>query len=215
MTDTAKEQTDLKPAPRQAAQKPKRGKTIRRIVAVVLIAGLLAGGFLWWRGQNPAPAAAQDNLTEFAVARGNVTHTVSGPGAVSPVKLFTIATNLTGDILEDHFEEGDEVEKDALLFQLDGETTSLNFDAAKDTLSNARDSYLSALRNKEDLDTYTLQAGVISALYVKKGDNINSGGRVADIIDTGSMLLTLPFNSTDAERISTGDKAQVFLDDFG
>ena len=215
MTNSDNGQISPKPAAFPVAVKPRRGKRMRRIIVVLLVVGLLGGGYLWRRGREVAPALAQDNFTEFTVARGNVTHTVSGPGAVSPVKIFTIATNLTGDILADYIEEGDEVEKDALLFLLDGETTSLNFDAAKDTLSNARDSYQSALRNKQELITYARQDGVVSALYVKKGDYVNSGGKVADIIDTGSMLLTLPFNSADAEQLREGEAAAVFLDDFG
>ena len=215
MTDTDKEQTVPKPVPWQVAAKPKRGKKTKLIIIILVVLGLLGGGYLWRRGRSAAPAIAQDNLTEFTVVRGNVTHTVSGPGAVSPVKIFTIATNLTGDILEDYFEEGDEVEKDGMLFSLDGETTSLNFDAAKDTLSNARDSYQSALRNKHDLATYAQQDGIVSALYVKRGDYVNSGGRVADVIDTASMLLTLPFNSADAEQLRAGAAAAVFMDDFG
>jgi len=209
-----KEQNTVSRKPRRSPRRLKRGAIIKRIIIIVVVLGLLGGGYWWWRGRDSAPALAQDDLTEFTVQRGTVTHTVSGPGTVSPVKIFTIATNLTGDILEDYFEEGEEVEKDALLFQLDGETTSINFDAAKDTLSNAQDSYQSALRNQADLVTTAKQAGLISALYVKKGDSINNGGRIADIIDTGSMLLTLPFNSTDAAKIRAGEAAAVFLDDY-
>ena len=201
--------------PRLRAAKHKRGRNIRRIIIILVAAGLVGGGLIWWRGNNATPAMAQDDLTEFTVTRGTVTHTVSGPGTVSPVKIFTVATNLTGDILEDFFEEGDEVEKDSLLFLLDGETTSLNFDSAKDTLANAQDSYQSARRNKEDLSTYVNQSGLVSALYVKKGDYVNSGGKIADIIDADSLLLTLPFNSADAAQLRVGESALVILDDFG
>ena len=195
--------------------KPKRAKkALRTIIVVIVIVGLLGGGFWWWKNHQATPVIAQENLMEYTVSRGNVTHMVSGPGTVSPVKIFTVATNLTGDILEDYFEEGDEVEKDSLLFQLDDETTSLNFDAAKDTLSNAQDNYETALRNKHDLNTYAIQSGLISAIYVKKGDSVNVGSKVADIIDTGSMLLTIPFNSADAANLIINDLAQVFLDDF-
>ena len=214
MTKLDKEQISFKPDLPHNAAKPKKGKKLKRIIIGVVALGLLAGGYFWWQSRDGTPAIAQDNLTEFTVARGNVTHIVSGPGAVSPVKIFTIATNLTGDILEDYFEEGDEVDKDALLFSLDGENTSLNFDAAKDTLSNAQDSYQSALRNKQDLATFVQQSGIVSALYVKKGDHINSGSRIADIIDTGSMLLTSPFNSADAQQLNMGETAVVFMEDY-
>ena len=200
-----------KRAPR--SKKGKRGG--KRIIIVVLILAVLAAGFFWLRGRLATPAVAQDNLTEFTVARGNVTRIVSGPGAVSPVKIFTIATNLTGDIAEDYFEEGDEVEKDGLLYRLDEETTSLNFDAVLDALNNAQDNYQSTIQNKSDLVTLAKQGGLVDALYVKKGDQVNSGSRIADIIDHGRMLITLPFNTADAAHIRAGDAATVYLDDYG
>ncbi|MCL1976153.1 MAG: efflux RND transporter periplasmic adaptor subunit [Firmicutes bacterium] len=215
MTDTEKKQFSPPTMPWQASAAPKRRKKLIRIIIIaVLVIGLLVGGFFWWQGRGTLPAAAQNDLTEFTVTRGNVIHTVSGPGTVSPVKIFTIATNLTGDILEDYFEEGDEVDKDALLFTFDSETTSLNFDAAKDTLANAQDSYQSAVRNKQDLATYAQQGGVVNALYVKKGDHINSGSKVAEIIDTGNMLLTLPFNSADTEFLWAGEAAVIYMEEY-
>ena len=207
---------EKKPVPHVGkAKRPRRGKKIKRIVIALVILVLLAGGFIWFRGNYAAPAVAQDDLSEFTVARGNVTRTVSGPGAVSPVKIFTIATNLTGDIAEDYFEEGDEVEKDGLLYRLDEETTSLNFDAAQDTLNNARDNYQTTVQNKSDLVTYANQGGLVDTLYVKKGDQVNSGGRIADIIDHGRMIITLPFNTADAAHLRAGDAATVYLDDYG
>jgi len=201
-------------SPAPSARKSKRGKKLIRVAAILLVVVLIGGGFLWWHSKNIKPAVAQDNLREFTVTRGNVTQTVSGPGSVSPVKIFTIATNLTGDIAEDYFQEGDQVEKDALMFQLDQATTSLNFDSVQDSLSNAQDSYQSALRSKQDLSTYAKQGGLISTLYVKKGDQVNTGARVADVIDIDSLLVTLPFNSTDAEHIQAGDAAQIFVDGY-
>lgn len=52
---------------------------------------------------------------------------------------------------------------------------------------------------------------MVQKLYVKKGDTVSAGSPIADISDTSSMTLTLPFQSADAARISVGQSAQVTL----
>ena len=59
---------------------------------------------------------------------------------------------------------------------------------------------------------FPILAGIISTLYVSNGDNVSNGTKIADVIDNSTMLLKLPFNSSDADRLHVGQSAAVTLD---
>ena len=58
-------------------------------------------------------------------------------------------------------------------------------------------------------------SGYIKTLYIKEGDKVNSGMKIADLYDDSAMKITVPFLSGEAAEINVGDEAAVILEDTG
>ena len=54
-------------------------------------------------------------------------------------------------------------------------------------------------------------AGVVQQVHVQRGDLVSPGTAIADITDTSTLKVTLPFQSADAAGIAPGQSAQVTI----
>ena len=100
------------------------------------------------------------------------------------------------------------MEKGQLLYRIDPGSAATALEQAQLAVQQAQLTYDSTA---DGLRPQASGSGVVQKLYVKKGDLVSAGSPIADISDTSSMTLTLPFQSADAARISVGQSAQVTL----
>ena len=153
-------------------------------------------------------AAVSGAYQTAQVQRQDLTVSVSGSGTVTPIESYQVSALVTGEILESPFEDGDQVEKDQLLYRIDPGSAQTALQQAQLSVQQAQLNY-DALASS--LQVKAAGAGVVQALHVQEGDLISAGTAVADIADTSAMTLTVPFQSADAARISVGQEAQVTL----
>jgi HlyD family secretion protein len=85
-------------------------------IAVVLIAGLVAGGYWWWSRQQTG--AAPNYVTE-AVTRGNLSITVTANGTLQPTRSVNIGSELSGTVTRVLVDVNDRVKKGQVLVELD------------------------------------------------------------------------------------------------
>lgn len=189
----------------KAPKKKRRWPKIVLLVAVILAAliffvvrsmlgagkNLLAGAYL--------TATAQ--MQEMTVS-------VSSTGTIQPIDSYNVSGMVTGEVLEAPFEVGDQVEKGDVLYRIDPGSAQTTVQQAQLAVQQAQLSYDSIA---DGLAPKASGAGVVQQLHVKKGDLVTAGSPIADISDTSTMTLTLPFQSADAARISVGEAATVTL----
>lgn len=189
----------------KAPKKKRRWPKIVLLVAVILAAliffvmrsmlgagkNLLAGAYL--------TATAQ--MQEMTVS-------VSSTGTIQPIDSYNVSGMVTGEVLEASFEVGDQVEKGDVLYRIDPGSAQTTVQQAQLAVQQAQLSYDSIA---DGLAPKASGAGVVQQLHVKKGDLVTAGSPIADISDTSTMTLTLPFQSADAARISVGEAATVTL----
>ena len=185
--------------------KPKHGKRwlILSVTAVLLLA--LAGKFLLVQ----RPAAAAISYTEESVAKRTITNSLTGSGTLQPANSYTVTTLIEGEVLSANFEEGETVEADTVLYEIDSDDAAANIEKAQISLNQAQRSYESTAENQ------TVQAnssGTLYTLEVKKGDEISQGQTIATIRNDSTMTLTVPFPAEDAATFYVGQAAQVTLD---
>lgn len=185
--------------------KPKHGKRwlILSVTAVLLLA--LAGKFLLVQ----RPAAAAISYTEESVAKRTITNSLTGSGTLQPANPYTVTTLIEGEVLSANFEEGETVEADTVLYEIDSDDAAANIEKAQISLNQAQRSYESTAENQ------TVQAnssGTLYTLEVKKGDEVSQGQTIATIRNDSTMTLTVPFPAEDAATFYVGQAAQVTLD---
>ena len=106
--------------------KPKHGKRwlILSVTAVLLLA--LAGKFLLVQ----RPAAAAISYTEESVAKRTITNSLTGSGTLQPANSYTVTTLIEGEVLSANFEEGETVEADTVLYEIDSDDAAANIEKA-------------------------------------------------------------------------------------
>lgn len=183
----------------------KRKKWVRlAILAAVLAVVYLI--FLHPSGSQGADAAGL--YTADTVRRRDLTVTVSGTGTVTPIDSYDLKTLVTGEILEAPFEVGDQVEKGQLLYRLDAKDAELGIQQARLSLRQAQKNYDDLAAN---LTVQASAPGVVQQVLVQKGDLVSPGTPVAEVADTSTLTVTLPFHAADAAGIAPGQTAQVTI----
>ena len=178
-------------------------------VALAVVVILAAAGFFLVRsmlgaGKNLLAGAY---LTSAAQMQ-DMTVSVSSTGTIQPIDSYNVSGMVTGEVLEAPFEVGDWVEKGDVLYRIDPGSAATALQQAQLAVQQAQLNYDSI---SDGLVVKTSAAGVVQQLHVKKGDMVSAGSPIADISDTSTMTLTVPFQSVDAARIAVGQTAAVTL----
>ena len=185
-------------------------KWIKRLVLLLVVVVVIIVGIKIIKG-NP-DSNANIVVNDYTVELGTIDSTISGKAIIQPNDQYTITTSVSGDILRTYFKEGDVVEKDSIMFEIDSsdvaksiESSALNMEKANMNLDNINDS-ISDLVLKSDY------SGITTNVNVKVGDTIKSGQVLANIYDDTKMLIDIPFNEKDVDNFYVGQEAIVYLD---
>ncbi len=177
------------------------------VIAVVVILALIFFFVI-----RPMLGAGKDLLAgaylTSAAQMQDMTVSVSSTGTIQPIDSYNVSGMVTGEVLEAPFEVGDQVEKGDVLYRIDPGSAETALQQAQLSVQQAQLNYNSIA---DGLAPKASGAGVVQQLHVKKGDMVSAGSPIADIANTSTMTLTLPFQSADAARISVGQAATVTL----
>lgn len=195
-----------------AAGGQRKRKKKKIIIGVCLaLAALMALKAVFSGGKTPQ----NTGYIDYAAERRDLVISVSDSGALQPADSYNIVGLVGGDVLSADFEEGDYVEKDTLLYQIDSSDAEKSIEQARINLENAGLSYQNVVDNLDGLSPKTNVAGRVTKLYVRAGDEVQAGAPLADIADTDNMVLELGFHQSDAQNIYVGDSAEVTLGTTG
>lgn len=171
------------------------------IIVLIVLFVVFSGG-----GKN------KSELVTAQVTRGDIISSIEGTGVIEAINQYEVTSLAKGDIIADHFEEGDYVEKEQLLYEMDSSSVNSTIERAKSSLEKAQMNYEQASEDVENLNIKADISGVITELNIKKGDQVGNNTVVAHIIDRNKMLLTVPFNTVDAQNLYVGKSATVNLE---
>ncbi|MDD3164499.1 MAG: HlyD family efflux transporter periplasmic adaptor subunit [Oscillospiraceae bacterium] len=176
---------------------------------ILLLIVIIAASMLISRFTAKASVAQQTDYMEQAAERRTITQSLTASGTLEPADAYTVTTLMEGDILTADFEEGDVVEKDTVLYQIDSSDSETGIEKAEISLSQAQRSYASTA---DSANVKANATGTVYALNVELGDAVNAGEPIATIRDSATMLLTVPFPADDAAAFTVGQSAVVTLD---
>ncbi len=203
-------QTGSAPSP---GNKRRRRGWVKKVIALVLVCAIAGGGAWYFLGSGDNSAAAADTTyTTAAVERRTITSTITGSGTLEAADSYSVTTLLEGTILTANFEEGDQVEKDTVLYTIDSTDAENSLEQSQISVSQAQRNYNSALESLDDLTVAADVDGRIYSLDVEVGDEINAGEQVATIRNSDVMELTVSFPADDAQGFHVGQSATVTLD---
>lgn len=198
---------------------PKRKKKIKKTITYILIALAAILLILWKTGVlggifSDGNRVSSEQLSVYSVSTRTITKTLTSSGTIEPNDSYTITALVSGDILNDYFEEGDTVQEDQLLYEIDSSNLDSSVKRAQNALKKAITSLDDAYESLEKLDVKSKYTGTVEKLYVEIGDDVNSGTVIADIVDKDTMCIDVPFMSTDVANIRVGDNALLTFDSY-
>ncbi len=185
----------------------KKHKVWTLILLLVLVATLI----FVFRGFGKKKGEVVTNFQEYTVVRRTLASTVTGSAVLEPNAEYSITPLVTGEILDAPFEEGDTVTKGQVMYKIDAETMENSLSSSDITIQKAQNNYQNAANDITNLTTISSLSGRVSEVYVKSGDSVNNGTKIADVIDDSIMKVRIPFNETDIPYISKGMSAHVTL----
>ena len=185
----------------------------RKCLALLLVAAIVAG-ILAARGLGGQEASAEASYQTATVEKRNITRSLSSSGTLQPADSYTVSTLVSGEILSDTFEEGDQVAEGQLLYTLDSSSASNSQTQAKNSYTQAQTNYKQAVEAKYPTAD---MSGTVSEVYVKNGDTVSAGTELMRICTiTGDSV----DNSIENAKISMEnarsslENAQETLDDY-
>ena len=127
-------------------KKPSK-KTV--ILLIIVLLALIVAVVFTIRKKNAIENTAVEYNTA-TVEKRSITRTVDGSSTVEANDTYDVTALVTGEILSDHFSEGDTVEKDQLLYTIDSSDAEKQVQTAQNSLTKAQQSYADAVRKKAD-----------------------------------------------------------------
>lgn len=204
-------------------RKKRKGKSGRIvIVLIVVLAALLGGFFLYKKKTSSQKSQGDQSVSTATVKRTDISSELTASSSLSPKDTYEVTSLVEGEVIEANFEEGDVVEKGQVLYRIDASSMDSDLSSAQTSLQRAKESARTAQSDYAEEtariagNTYRSTAsGYIKTLYIKEGDKVNNGTKIADLYDDSVMKITVPFLSGEAAEINVGDEAAVTLEDTG
>ena len=163
-------------------------------------------------GGGQTALAADLTYTTAAVERRDITSEITGSGSLEAANSYSVTSLVDGAILADYFEEGDQVDEDTVLYDIDSSDMASSLEQSEISLSQAQRSYNNKLKDLADLTVTAPKAGQVVDIAVEAGDDVSAGQTVATIRDSDTMTLKVPFLADEAAGFYVGQSAQVTLD---
>lgn len=177
------------------------------VCVVVAAAAVFAAAHLLG-GQEAAAAATYQ---ETAVERRTITDTLSSSGTLQPADSYTVTTLVSGEVLSDTFEKGDEVQEGQLLYTLDSSNADSSLTQSENSYSQAQTSYEQAVAAKYPSAD---MSGTVSEVYVKNGQSVTAGTEICRIVGDNNLYMTFLFPYASSSDFYVGQSATVYIGDF-
>ena len=192
--------------PVQMGAKPKKKIMKKRwLILALVVVLLLAGGlFALRKARSKALETTDVTYQETAVARRDITNSLTGSGTLQPADSYTVTTLVSGEILDDHFEEGDRVEEDQLLYTIDASQM-------ENSLTQAERSYQNAVKAKYPIAPIS---GTVMEVNVKNGQSVGNGAQICRIMGGDGIYFDFSFAYVDSKYFYAGQTADIYLDGF-
>lgn len=176
----------------------------------VLVAVCIGVGFLFHLPAGQQAAASATYQTAATETR-DITKSLTGSGTLEPADSYTVNTLVSGEVLSDTFEEGDQVEEGQLLYTLDSSNASSSQTQAQNSYSQAQSNYQQAVNAKYPSAD---MGGTVSEVYVKNGESVSAGTELVRIVGDNNIYMTFLFPYASPSDFYVGQTATIYIGNF-
>lgn len=185
-------------------------KILKRVIAAVVIVAVAVTGVTVYlnRGKNTAVTLAQQTSK---VAKGNLSISITGTATVASSSTANVTPKSAGTITKVYFNEGDEVKKGDLLYEMDDSSARLDIEKIKNNIATAQLSSQDNITSIGKLNITAPFSGILTTIPVKAGDTAAKGGTLATLVDKSKLKVTVPMKLASLYGVSEGGSAMVHV----
>ena len=199
----------------------KKKKTVIIVAAAFVLLAAVGTAALRNHGRSAGAGKGTEAMTA-PVARQDISSRLSSSGVLKPRNSYQVSSLVEGEITSADFEVGDQVEKGQVLYRIDVSNMEEEMKSAQNSveraarnLEDAQKDYSRAQGRFNDGVFHSGDSGYIKKIYIKAGETVSSGTKIADIEDDSVMRLKVPFLSAEAAAIGAGSAALATLSSTG
>lgn len=171
----------------------------------VVLVGL--GGWFFWRDKSlPAVEAAA-----VTAEKGTIKVSVTANGTVQPMSTRELTAKSGGRITKINFQNGQQVQKGDLLFELDQASLLAEIESVQLDIRQAELELNSTLNQRKQLQVFAPISGTVTSVQVSTGQDVPKNSVLMTIQDTGKLVFRSPFNEAQVEKIQVGQNVDVTL----
>lgn len=192
------------------------------ILLLALLTAAAAGTIAVKKKTQSEEADRALNIMTAQVIRQDISRRLASSGVLKPRDTYQVSSLVEGEIVSADFEVGDHVEKGQVLYRIDVSSMEEELKAAENSveraarnLKDAENDYSRAFSRFGDGIFRAGEGGYIRKLYVKAGETVSGGTKIADIYDDTVMRLKVPFLSGEAALLEVGSTAVITLSSTG
>lgn len=189
----------------------KKALSKKKIILIVLAVVAIFAVVRVFSPKQKTPSTASI-YTTADVAQRSITSALTGSGALEAADSYTVTSLVEGEILSADFEEGDVMEKDSTLFEIDSSDLASSIETSQMSLQSSQRGYSNAVKDVSNLTVTAPVSGTIVTLNVDVGDKVSAGQTVAVLRNSSVMELKVDFPADDAVGFYIGQSATVTLD---
>ena len=186
--------------------KKKKGRKKIIIILLILIVLFLVNGPL--KGDK-GKVNAKFDYEKVVADIGDIEVIVEGKGTVEENSIYNILPTVNGEIIEDHVEVGQIVNKDDLLYVIDSDDLSASLSTARLGVEQATINYNNIKKQINDLKIVANDSGYISDLTLTKGAYVTTTMPVCNLVETNQYEVILQFMNAAASQIRVGNRATL------
>lgn len=197
-----------------APSRPRRKITPKRLVLLAVVAAAVAGGAVGVR-QLFFSQEERTALTE-RTTYGSLATTIEGTGTTVPADSVTYTAASDSEITGVYVSAGDTVEAGQLLYTQDSteldeqiETYQDEITELENTLSDAQSQLADLNGSMAALSVTAPFSGRITDVTAEVGDSVNTGTKLATLVDDSQMTLTQYFSYAYEDQVYVGMEAGI------
>ena len=192
---------------RTPMSKKQRRKLIRSLVALVVVAALVAGGFKIFGGKGNQKGEVVTDWVQY----GSITSIVEGSGLTKAVNSETITLATAGTVLDVYVTEGQKVEAGEPLFMVDSPAAEAAVQRARATVEGIEKQLSAKYKDISNLNLKAPHAGkLMDTVKLIPGTDF-AGGVVAQLVDDTKMRLEQYYSYAYADTLKVGQVMEVSI----
>jgi multidrug efflux pump subunit AcrA (membrane-fusion protein) len=201
-----------------------KNKTLIALLVILVFTGGYFGYTRYYQKNLADQNQSIDENNTMEVTTGSMKKSIPVSGNIYPIEEQALSFSTPGTVSSVNIEEGETISQSDILIELKNNKTKLELIRAKNNYQNvqingsqnaieeAKLNYEIAQENFQETQLKAPYSGVVTELLVQEGDYINSGQKVATLIDNTNYEVKANIDESELADLEVGQNVEISME---